>query len=143
MQAATGFLTGARSRMHDAGLLNSLLQKVDGILAQQANPPPALLGKHSAPRMVAANATAQDGPQASQVHSSIDKSKEANNGLNSADAVYNTPEQELLRLNGIISGNNDFGYDALYSAMSILGDEWFPGMPDGMGILSAEPNSMP
>lgn len=143
MQASTDFLTGVGSRMHDAWLLNSLLEKVDGLLAQQANPPPALLGKHSAPRMVAANATAQEGSQAAQVHSSIDKSVQANGSLNSADAVYNTPEQELLHLNGIISGNNDFGYDALYSAMSILGDEWFPGMPDGMGILSAGPNSMP
>lgn len=141
MQAATDFLTGAGSRMRNDGMLNSLLQKVDGILAQQAKPPPALLGTHSAPEMESINVMVQDGPQVAQVRSSTNKSNHANNSLSSADAAYNTPEAELLNLNSIISGNNDFGYDALYSAMSILGDEWFPGLPDGMGILSA--GSMP
>ncbi|KAG6365585.1 hypothetical protein INS49_007196 [Diaporthe citri] len=127
--------------MRDDGMLDSLLQKVDGILAQQANPPPTFLGTYSAPEMVPTSAMVQDGPQAAHVRSSTNKSDQANNSLSSADAAYNTPEAELLNLNGIISGNNDFGYDALYSAMSILGDEWFPGLPDGMGILSA--GSMP
>lgn len=141
MQAATDFLTGVGSRMRDDGMLNSLLQKVDGILAQQSNPPPALLGTHSSSKMVPTNAAAQDGPQAAQAGGSANQSKQANNGLSSADAAYNTPEAELLNLNGIISGNDEFGYDALYSAMSILGDDWFPGMPDGMGFFST--GSMP
>lgn len=121
--------------MRDDGLLNSLLQKVDGILAQQANPPPALLGTYPAPEMVPTNAILQDGPRLGQAGSSINKSRETNSGLGGADAAYNTPEAELSNLNDIISGNNDFGYDALYSAMSILGNEWFPGMPDGMGFF--------
>lgn len=141
MQAATDFLTGVGSRMRNDGMLNSLLQKVDGILAQQANPPPTFLGTYSGPDMVPPSAMVQDGPQATQVRSSTNKSNEANSGLSSADAAYNTLEAELLNLNGIIAGNDDFGYDALYSAMSILGDEWFPGLPNGMGILSA--GSMP
>lgn len=141
MQAATDFLTGVGSRIRDDGMLNSLLQKVDGILAQQENPPPALLGTHSAPEMVPTNTVARDGPLAAQVGSSARNSKQASNGLSNADAAYNTPEEELLNLNGIISGNDEFGYDALYSAMSILGDDWFPGMPDGMGFFST--GSMP
>lgn len=141
MQAANDFFTGVGSRMRNDGMLNSLLQKVDEILAQQANPPPAFLSTYSGPDMVPPSGMVQDGPQAAQVRSSINKSNQAKSGLSSADAAYNTPEAELLNLNGIISGNDDFGYDALYSAMSILGDEWFPGLPDGMGILSA--GSMP
>lgn len=131
MQAATDFLTGVGSRMHNDGVLNCLLQKVDGILAQQAKPPPTILGTHSAPETEPIRVMVQDGPQAAQLRSSTNKSNQANNSIGSADAAYNTPEAELLNLNGIISGNNDFGYDALYSAMSILGDEWFPGLPDG------------
>lgn len=137
MQAATDFLTGMGSRMRDDGMLNSLLQKVDAILAQQANPPPALLGTYSAPEMVPANAMVPDGPRAAQAGSSTNRSKQSSGSLGGADAAYNTPEAELSNLNDIISGNNDFGFDALYSAMSILGDEWFPGMPDGMGFFSA------
>lgn len=139
MQAASDFLTGVGSRMRDDGMLNSLLQKVDGILAQQPNPPPSFLGTYSGPDTAPTSAVVQVGPQAAQLRSSTNKSNQANSSLSSADAAYNTPEAELLNLNGIISGNTDFGYDALYSAMSILGDEWFPGMPDGMGILSAGP----
>lgn len=141
MQAASDFLTGVGSRMRDDGMLNSLLQKVDGILAQQPNPPPSFLGTYSGPDTAPTSAVVQVGPQAAQLRSSTNKSNQANSSLSSADAAYNTPEAELLNLNGIISGNTDFGYDALYSAMSILGDEWFPGMPDGMGILST--GSMP
>lgn len=140
MQAATDFLTGVGSRIRNDGMLNSLLQKVDGILAQQENPPPALLGTHSAPEMVPTNAVVRDGPQAAQVSSSARNPKQANSSLSNADA-YNTPGEELLNLSGIISGNDEFGYDALYSAMSILGDDWFPGMPDGMGFFST--GSMP
>lgn len=139
MQAASDFLTGVGSRMRDDGMLNSLLQKVDGILAQQPNPPPSFLGTYSGPDTAPTSAVVQVGPQAAQLRSSTNKSNQANSSLSSADATYNTPEAELLNLNGIISGNTEFGYDALYSAMSILGDEWFPGMPDGMGILSAGP----
>lgn len=125
--------------MRDDGQLNSLLQKVDGILAQQARPPPALLGTYPAPGMVPTYTMVQDGPRVAQVGSLTNPSKQSTSGLSGADAAYNTPEAELSNLNDIISGNNDFGYDALYSAMSILGNEWFPGMPDGMGFLSAGP----
>lgn len=140
MQAATDFLTGVGSRMRDDGMLNSLLQKVDGILAQQEIPPPAFLATYSNPEMMPTNITPQDGPQTAQNIGSTNRSRQANSNLGSADAEYNTPGEELFNLNRIISGD-DFGYDALYSAMSILGDDWFPGMPDGMGILSA--GSMP
>jgi hypothetical protein len=137
MQAAIDFLKGVGSRMCDEETLNALLQKIDRILAQQENPPPALLGDNQISGMTPTSVTVQDGPSAQNAHninSSAHRPRLDNNRLSSTgENSYDIPEAELFTLNDIMSGTNDFGYDSLYPAMSILGSGWPPGMPDGMG----------
>lgn len=133
MQAATDFLRGVGSRMRDDEMLDLLLQKVDGILAQQAKPPPALLGTHPVSYTVPTQVTIQNGPQPAQTRDPAHKPKEANSRPSSAGAAHTIPEAELLSPSYIFPGIDDFGYDSLYSAMAIIGDEWSRGMPDGLG----------
>ena len=119
--------------MCDEETLNSLLHKVDGILAQQENPPPVLLGTHTNSGTAPTTVTVQNDPLTAHGHNSAHRSKPATNRPSSAGVTYDIPEAELLGLNDIIPGTSDFGYDSLYSAMSILGDGWPPDIPDGMG----------
>lgn len=133
MQAATDFLRTVGSRMCDEETLNALLQKIDGVLAQQEDPPPALLAKYS-----------DSGPSStSAVSRSLNRAQRSTPGHSRAratsQATYEIPEAELLNLNDIIPGTSDLGFDSLYSAMSILGDGWPPGMPDGMGMFLPGP----
>lgn len=138
MQAATDFLKGVGSRMCDHETLNSFLQKIDGILAQQVNPPPDLLGPHPSSNTAPLSLTVQNNPQASHGLNSTHRSDPANNRTSTNDMTYDIPQAELLNLNGMIPGTSDFDYDSLYSAMSILGDGWPTGMPDVMETFLSE-----
>lgn len=80
----------------------------------------------------------QNNPQASHSLNSTHRLDPANNRTSTNDMTYDIPQAELLNLNGMIPGTSDFGYDSLYSAMSILGDGWPTGMPDVMETFLSE-----
>lgn len=124
--------------MCDHETLNSFLQKIDGILAQQSNPPPDLLGTHPSSDTVQMSLTVQNNPQASHSLKSTHRSNPVNNRTGNNDMTYDIPQAELFNLNDMIPGTSEFGYGSLYSAMSILGDGWPTGMPDVMETFLSE-----
>ncbi|TDZ17041.1 putative transcriptional regulatory protein [Colletotrichum orbiculare MAFF 240422] len=144
MQTASELMKEFHSRLRGDNSLNALLQKIDGVLAQQARPPPARLGTTPIleAKAIVSPADADDADNDDAQHvsaanaggfptASVEQGGWPGQG---GDRVApNMSEAALFNHNYIMSGGNDFGYGTMGAAMPMAGDEWSPGMSDGVG----------